>query len=57
MWSLHHVTFFHSNGTIQGGYHELANEPDGISEKFTNEVIAWILAHLPGETSEVQARL
>jgi len=40
-----------------GGYHELANEPDGISEKFTDEVIAWILAHLPGENSETQAKL
>jgi len=38
-------------------YHELANEPDGMSEKFTDEVTAWILAHLPEETSEVQARL
>jgi len=40
-----------------GGYHELANEPDGMDEKFTDETIAWIHAHLPAETSEVQARL
>jgi len=40
-----------------GGYHELANEPDGIDEKFTNEVITWILAHVPTVTSEVQPKL
>ncbi|KAF9653756.1 alpha/beta-hydrolase [Thelephora ganbajun] len=42
-----------------GGYHELANEPDGMDEKLTDEVIAWIYIHLPGETSasEVQAKL
>jgi len=28
------------------GYHELANEPDGMSEKFTEEVTEWILAKL-----------
>jgi len=40
-----------------GGYHELVNEPDGMDEKFTDEVIAWIHAHLPGENGEVQAKL
>jgi len=40
-----------------GGYHELVNEPDGMSEKFTDEVIAWIHAHLPAVASEPQAKL
>ena len=30
----------------QGGYHELHNEPDGVSEKQSEEVISWIEAHL-----------
>jgi acylglycerol lipase len=40
-----------------GGYHELAHEPDGMSEKFTDEVTAWIFLHLQVEVGEVQARL
>jgi len=40
-----------------GGYHELANEPDGMDDRFTDEVTAWILAHLQGEADEVQAKL
>lgn len=47
----------HSIGLIQGGYHELANEPDGMDQKFTDDVIAWILTHLPAATSEVQTKL
>ncbi|KAG2358101.1 Alpha/Beta hydrolase protein [Suillus spraguei] len=30
----------------QGGYHELHNEPDGVKEKFIEECIAWVEAHL-----------
>jgi hypothetical protein len=51
------VAFSHSIGPIKGGYHELVNEPDGMGERFTDEVIAWIRAHLPGERSEMQAKL
>ena len=28
------------------GYHELHNEPDGVAEKFVDELIAWVQAHL-----------
>ncbi|EIN06778.1 lysophospholipase [Punctularia strigosozonata HHB-11173 SS5] len=34
-----------------GGYHELHNEPDGVKEKFIEECISWVEAHLPAEPS------
>ena len=49
-----------SNRTIQGGYHELQNEPDGVKEKFTDECVAWAEEHFtsPTEgTSQTQAKL
>ncbi|KAI1782745.1 hypothetical protein LXA43DRAFT_1103472 [Ganoderma leucocontextum] len=30
---------------FQDGFHELAYEPDGVKEKFTDECISWILKH------------
>jgi hypothetical protein len=33
--------------TIQGGFHELQNEPDGVKEKFTDECAAWAEEHFP----------
>ncbi|OCH83925.1 lysophospholipase [Obba rivulosa] len=29
----------------EGGYHELVHEPDGVKEKFTDELISWVEAH------------
>lgn len=30
----------------EGGYHELVNEPDGVWQKYTNECISWVEAHI-----------
>jgi acylglycerol lipase len=30
----------------QDGYHELQNEPDGVSDKLCEEVISWIESRL-----------
>jgi acylglycerol lipase len=49
-----------SNRIIQGGYHELQNEPDGVKEKFTDECVTWVEEHFPSATegtSQTQARL
>lgn len=32
---------------LQGGYHELQNETDGVQEKLVEECIVWIEAHTP----------
>ncbi|KAK7036472.1 hypothetical protein VNI00_011669 [Paramarasmius palmivorus] len=32
---------------IDGGYHELQNEPDGVKDQLVNEVFAFIDSHLP----------
>lgn len=46
---------------LQGGFHELQNEPDGVQEKLVEECIAWIEAHIPNAasaptTTDVEAR-
>jgi alpha-beta hydrolase superfamily lysophospholipase len=49
-----------SNRTIQGGFHELQHEPDGVKEKFTDECIAWAEEHFPSAAegaNQSQARL
>lgn len=30
---------------IEGGFHELTHEPDGVKERFWDECVKWILAH------------
>ncbi|KAI0261289.1 alpha beta-hydrolase [Gloeopeniophorella convolvens] len=40
----------------EGGFHELQNEPDGVKEKFTDEIIAWAVEHFP-TGSATQAKL
>ncbi|GBE80781.1 Putative monoglyceride [Sparassis crispa] len=35
------------------GYHELANEPDGVKEKFVDECIEWVEARLSRRLGEV----
>ncbi|EMD32944.1 hypothetical protein CERSUDRAFT_160986 [Gelatoporia subvermispora B] len=30
----------------EGGYHELVQEPDGVKEKFIEEMISWVEAHI-----------
>jgi acylglycerol lipase len=43
---------------LQGGYHELQNEPDGVKEKFTDECAAWAEEHFnPVVEETTQARL
>lgn len=32
---------------IQGGFHELHNEPSPIKENFVNDCIAWVEARVP----------
>ncbi|KAF7968051.1 hypothetical protein HWV62_32120 [Athelia sp. TMB] len=36
----------------EGGYHELQNEPDGVSEKMVEECIAWIEARIPSKAGD-----
>ena len=36
----------------QGGYHELQNEPDGVSEKMVEECITWIEARIPSKAGD-----
>lgn len=56
----------YSNCVIQGGYHELQNEPDGVKEKFTDECVVWAEEHFSSTTvtegvtegsSQTQAKL
>ncbi|KAH9848465.1 lysophospholipase [Lenzites betulinus] len=35
------------NTSAQDAYHELVNEPNGVKEKYMDDVIAWILEHSP----------
>jgi acylglycerol lipase len=43
---------------MQGGYHELHNEPDGVKEKVIEECISFIEAHLERRSEpEVTAKL
>ncbi|CCM03934.1 uncharacterized protein FIBRA_06086 [Fibroporia radiculosa] len=35
-----------------GGYHELTNEPNGMKEKFWDECVSWILAHVPATSGD-----
>jgi acylglycerol lipase len=48
---------------MQGGFHELHNEPDGVKEKVIEECISFIEAHLerhsePEDTAkQVSAKL
>jgi acylglycerol lipase len=43
---------------LQGGYHELHNEPDGVKEKVIEECISFIEAHLERRPEpEVTAKL
>ena len=42
---------------VQGGYHELHNEPDGVKEKFTDECVAWAEEHFFTGEETTQARL
>jgi len=37
--------------SYEGGFHELHNEPDGVKEKFIEECITWVEAHLPPSNS------
>ena len=36
----------------QGGYHELVHEPDGMADRWVNESIEWIEAHVPAKSPE-----
>lgn len=36
---------------LQGAYHEIQNEPDGVKEKMAEECITWIEARLSGASS------
>jgi len=36
---------------LQGAYHEIQNEPDGVKEKMAEECITWIEARLTGASS------
>jgi acylglycerol lipase len=42
---------------LQGAYHELQNEPDGVKEKFTDECAAWAEEHFFTAAETTQARL
>ena len=42
---------------VQGGYHELQNEPDGVKEKFTDECVEWAEAHFSAAGDAAQAKL
>jgi acylglycerol lipase len=43
---------------LQGAYHELQNEPDGVKEKFTDECAAWAGEHFTATAVDTtQARL
>ena len=39
-----------------GGYHELHNEPDGVAEKFVDELIVWTEARLESPQEPVFER-
>ena len=46
-----------SNRVLQGGYHELQNEPDGVKERLVDECVAWAEAHFPTAGDATQAKL
>jgi hypothetical protein len=37
---------------LQGGFHELQNEPNGVKEKLANDVVVFVKAHLPQDTTQ-----
>jgi len=39
----------------EGAYHEVHNEPDGVKEKFIDELIVWIEGHLPASAEPAMA--
>ena len=39
-----------SNCALQGGYHDLQNEPDGVKEKLTDDCVAWAEKHSTAAT-------
>jgi acylglycerol lipase len=38
---------------VQGGFHEILNEPDGVREKAVDECIAFIDSHLEQPTAKL----
>ena len=42
---------------MQGGFHELQNEPDGVKERLADEIVAFIEEHLlePSASAEPPA--
>jgi len=40
---------------LQGGYHELHNEPDGVRDKLADAIIAFIEEHVSGKKSSEEA--
>ncbi|OBZ69831.1 Negative regulator of differentiation 1 [Grifola frondosa] len=38
------------------GFHELVQEPNGVKEKYVDECISWVLAHLPQSEAVVNSR-
>lgn len=38
------------HNSLQGGYHELQNETDGVPEKMAEECISWIEARIPASS-------
>ena len=36
---------------LQGGFHELQNEPDGVKEKLVHDIVVFVDAHLSQETT------
>ena len=41
--------------SLQGGYHELQNEPDGMKERVADEIVAFIEGHLPSPSHAAKA--
>lgn len=44
-------------GCVQGGYHELQNEPDGVKERVADEIVAFIEGHLPSSSPSHVAKV
>ena len=42
-----------SFGALQGGYHELVQEPAGVKEQFVDECISWVLKRGARATSKL----
>ena len=42
---------------VQGGFHEMANEPDGDKEKYVGAVIEWVLKHSQSVAAQESAKL